>query len=42
MNKEYNTPLVDVVALVVEQVIASSTGAELDDMDKNGVYDELF
>ena len=42
MNKEYNTPSADVIDLVMEQMIAASSSASLDDMDRNEVYDELF
>lgn len=38
----YCSPEMDIIALVAEQCIASSTGTSLDDMDRNEVYDELF
>ena len=41
-NFIYTTPEVTVLALVVEQMIAASAGNNLDDMDRNDVYDEIF
>lgn len=41
-GQNYETPDMTLLTLVVEQCIASSTGASLDDMDKNGIYDENF
>jgi len=38
----YCSPEMDIIALVAEQCIASSTGTSLDDMDNNGIYDESF
>ena len=41
-GQNYETPDMTLLTLVVEQCIASSTGASLDDMDNNGIYDENF
>lgn len=41
-NFDYQTPQAVVLTLVVEQVIAASAGNNLNDMDKNDVYDEIF
>lgn len=40
--KAYQAPVASVIAMAVEQCIASSVKDTLEDMDKNEIYDEEF